>query len=1203
MRYAWQDSVDRALAYQRPRQVVRQDRAPFDESKVKRGQPGNAGQFAHTAAGSFRPTGGSAGGPGNAAKTGQREGRYASTGGDRRPADHAVSSAQHRVGGPAEARGHHPPGARGRPEGPKLKPSQREGRAPTSEGPHGSIIAMLTHKANNWTQEDYELLHETFNKVSKKQRRSIGHAAVDLAAMPVKFLANHLKDEAVHAVYGVGALLYMTAGKKPSEKQVSGLKHLTTKTVLTLAAMAVGDVTGLSGAAVAHGATAAAHAGVQVVQEVAEEFGHHVVQHVIFEHTAQIFWGGVRATASKASSIKRGVKTTAKKVKHAVTRRHDAEESDEDNRGLDDLSPEEVKLLSQWFEALGEAIETLDEETAERILAEDANLDQDIDLGLDDDEEGDDQESAKPARQDNQLVRDFNLAEDYDTPFAWVRYVENLIGPFHTGLDRVRHDDASTWDESKINRVPEGSSEGGQFASQGGAGGGGAEGGETPAPHKPITRSFISPSVAEHMNFGEAAKDLRSGKRHQMLETTSREVDSRLGLLSRNVGIIGAWSDGAENSVMTETEDADWETLKVGVAMKAFLANQKAALIFQDAEEGTQGPEGSEPAHLISFVAQGNVDKIHQDLLSDGVDFHSIVPTRDGAIVYNVDVDGTRQASMEEAAKRYGTKPRVQFGHAEFIGNKTNKGDNDHAQRHEAQLAYAGIIKKSRVDGAQAIWKRIRPTYLRGFQVSEYTGETTTPLPDSKSSEPATISSVFPTAVNIVPGDKYRRADLKGMKGDATVFRDNMDLLKNPHAYPNLRPAETRGKAPDTIAKAAIKMAKANLRFLWEHATDEIRRDGPLWYEGAHNMAKAQAQRYGIPLQSMAGVYASLSPQKLWDQNVRLGDKLVAIYHDHQDTAWSPEMEAKAAEIWEPKDQWLLDRIKGKTLAELQLPAEKAVWIRTYDEAHNSQLFDRLSPDGRNLGTWVNLDGKPASNAWQNIYAIANAVIALESGGNREVLSLAMGKKNKVRSFYNNILDPHSANYDVTMDTHAIGAVLMRPETQRSTSVLQALATNPKKDKDPKKDKTPPGWKGARSSNKTGSSGTYSLWGDAYRELAEELGIEPRVLQSVTWVVKRQLFDDRMTEATRASVEAAWQGYHAGVRSFEDTQEEVWRLAGGIENKPPGGVADPAIVAEKAALAERRAARAAKAAAKNAPPEPEPEPEEAPEDEDEEEDA
>ena len=42
----------------------------------------------------------------------------------------------------------------------------------------------------------------------------------------------------------------------------------------------------------------------------------------------------------------------------------------------------------------------------------------------------------------------------------------------------------------------------------------------------------------------------------------------------------------------------------------------------------------------------------------------------------------------------------------------------------------------------------------------------------------------------------------------------------------------------------------------------------------------------------------------------------------------------------------------------------------------------------------------------------------------------------------------------------------------------------------------------------TGLSGTYALYGDATRELAAELKLEPRQLQSVVWTTKRTSFGD-----------------------------------------------------------------------------------------------
>ena len=482
--------------------------------------------------------------------------------------------------------------------------------------------------------------------------------------------------------------------------------------------------------------------------------------------------------------------------------------------------------------------------------------------------------------------------------------------------------------------------------------------------------AFVSPSVAEHLGFSEATEGLHS-ERQRLLETASHEIDAALHISSQSHAAIGAWSDGAENSIMTEAEGGSWEELKLAVAMKASLANQKAALVFQDAADGD--------AMLYTFQAHGDVDSIHQQLLDDGVAFHTIVPTSDGATVYAADLDGGLEEAFERAADRYGNTPTFRRGRAEFIGTDSEDGTANE-QRHQAQLAYKRIIEGSGVAGAEAIWKRVRPTYGQAFTVTEYDKTPTTePLPGSaEGSHPALISSRRPSAVGIVEGDEYRRADLEGMKGDPETFETNMELLKNTNAYPNLRPEEVTDAEGDTpeeirsntahkIARAAIDHAKANLRFLYERAPKDVRDQGPKWYQGAHDIAVAAAKKYDLPLQSAAGVYAALSPQKLWDHNVKLGDAVLDIYHNHRNDKFDEKMEAKAAEIW-AKEQYkpLLDRIRGKTLAELQLPAEKAMWIRTYDEAHNPQTFHRLAPDGTELGTYYTLDGKPAKGGWQN---------------------------------------------------------------------------------------------------------------------------------------------------------------------------------------------------------------------------------------------
>lgn len=89
----------------------------------------------------------------------------------------------------------------------------------------------------------------------------------------------------------------------------------------------------------------------------------------------------------------------------------------------------------------------------------------------------------------------------------------------------------------------------------------------------------------------------------------------------------------------------------------------------------------------------------------------------------------------------------------------------------------------------------------------------------------------------------------------------------------------------------------------------------------------------------------------------------------------------------------------------------------------------------------------------------------------------------------------------------------------------------------------PEGWQAAPGSSTSGLQGTYGLWADAYREAAEDLGIEPRVLQSVTWEAKRRLMPDTMTTADRRAMDDVWREYHEGNASLEDTQDIILKMA------------------------------------------------------------
>jgi hypothetical protein len=436
-------------------------------------------------------------------------------------------------------------------------------------------------------------------------------------------------------------------------------------------------------------------------------------------------------------------------------------------------------------------------------------------------------------------------------------------------------------------------------------------------------------------------------------------------------------------------------------------------------------------------------------------------------------------------------------------------------------------------------------------------------------SHPATIPSRLVTGVGYDPS-VYLRSDVDGMKAtpvttregeEVNLYKHNIGLLRNTWNYQNLRPGEVADdESDDHVARSFIDHVKANLKFLYKEAPKAIRDQGHWWYEGAHNISRDQAARYNLPLQSVAGVYASQSPQKLWDMNVYLGDRILDIYHTKQSHRWDDDMEETAGAIWHKDDpkrnadlQKQINAIRGKTLAQCTTPLQKAQWIRTYDEANSSMRFQAVSADGKRGEVWrhppgtTKRAGETGIATWQSTSAVIDAIKCIESGGDREVISDAMGELHKVRCFYNNILDPASKNGDVTVDTHAVGAGLMRGLGASAIPVMHSLMTSPDSAEKTRK----LGFVSAKGSSVSGSQGTYPIYADAYREAAEELGISPRTLQSVTWEAKRLLFGLRPGAGFIKEVEDTWQKYHEGKQSLAKTQQSVIDIA--KQRNPNGG--------------------------------------------------
>lgn len=415
-------------------------------------------------------------------------------------------------------------------------------------------------------------------------------------------------------------------------------------------------------------------------------------------------------------------------------------------------------------------------------------------------------------------------------------------------------------------------------------------------------------------------------------------------------------------------------------------------------------------------------------------------------------------------------------------------------------------------------------------------------------------------------------------------YHFNLKLHKNSAAYAGMRPEELEG-TPIKVERNIVNRMKDNLRSVWNHATDADKLSAS-WYRSANRIIKKYASTYKLNDASVAGVFAALSPQKDWDMNVYLAQSILDIWGEQQDTQWDDLMELKARELFERRlnkkskkyketlaaNRLLIAKISkpGTTLGSLK-GDDMAVgmWIRTYEETYGDPtqpLNDNPEMDGKPAPQfkgkqhergyrYFNPDGgfgdfhtnlpktdeerdNPVKGkvAWQTQDAVANAVSSMFSDGDRHVISNAMGDVHKVRNFYNNLVDPDGKNGDVTINSHAIGAAWLKPLAPYAKA--HGLATGPNKED---QQKNLPGWKAARDNVGAGSKGTYGFYADAYRELADELGILPDELQAILWVTKRNAFVG-MADDNIKLIDDEWMKFHNGQQELEETQDKVWNI-------------------------------------------------------------
>ena len=405
----------------------------------------------------------------------------------------------------------------------------------------------------------------------------------------------------------------------------------------------------------------------------------------------------------------------------------------------------------------------------------------------------------------------------------------------------------------------------------------------------------------------------------------------------------------------------------------------------------------------------------------------------------------------------------------------------------------------------------------------------------SQSAEkPFAVSTRVPTAVKAEENalEQSLLSNYKAFRSNQEAFLHNVDLIKQ---YPNLA---LKSKNADVNAEKFIEHVKDNLLYLHDKVPAETRARSKLWYEGANKIANDMSAEYGISEPASSGILAVLSPQKDWFMNVSLGERVASTLAHKQGFKWDSAMSDIANEIYgKPQYKPLLDAIKGKRLEELSDPLEKAVWIRTHDQAHNPREHFIVTPEGEFSGVRKNAGGESTKTGWGSNNEIAKAV-SIYDNPTRENINDMLGGQHKVRNFYMNIYDPHSELGHTTIDTHAVAAGLLRPLSGNTREVSHNFGSNF------------PGEVGPKNSAFTGKQGTYGLYHEGYQRAAKERGILPREMQSITWEAVRGLFPDTFKNASNATeIENIWKQHKSGKITVNEARDKILEKAGGI-NEP-----------------------------------------------------
>lgn len=161
-------------------------------------------------------------------------------------------------------------------------------------------------------------------------------------------------------------------------------------------------------------------------------------------------------------------------------------------------------------------------------------------------------------------------------------------------------------------------------------------------------------------------------------------------------------------------------------------------------------------------------------------------------------------------------------------------------------------------------------------------------------------------------------ADYEAFLRDPTFIAKNLELFKKLGAPIRI----DESKSPQEQIEQILDHMASNLLFIHDEMDAAQRARAKQWYMGGRKMVDWMAARHGISPMQAAALYAVLSPQKDWFENVSLGNRIADIASTQRNRTMSLSMQAAMIKQLESEALAVTQQMNSVAIALKQASAE-----------------------------------------------------------------------------------------------------------------------------------------------------------------------------------------------------------------------------------------------------------------------------------------